>query len=78
MRLLKFEAPWCGPCQFVERELSKLSLEIEIVRVDVDTGSAKLYNVRSIPTLILVDDTGKELKRLHGKVNAAEIKKMLR
>jgi thioredoxin-like negative regulator of GroEL len=75
MKLLKFEAEWCGPCSAMDRELDKCNSEFTLVRVNIekDTGVTRLYNVRAVPTLILLDDNDIELARLAGRQNAASI-----
>ncbi len=59
--LMKFGAPWCGPCRKVDQELDRLeastaSADFDIVRVNVDQspGLAKEFNVSAIPHLVLV------------------------
>ena len=60
--VVDFWAVWCGPCKAIAPHLEALANEksgrIKIVKVDVDNspGVAMKYNVRSIPTLLLVKD----------------------
>jgi thioredoxin len=73
---MKFTAAWCGPCKQMEPVLAALGKEYEgrvrIVTVDVDQDPllAQQYNVRSMPTLVLVRD-GKEVGRTVGSRNRA-------
>ncbi len=59
--LVDMKTNWCGPCKMVAPLLDELSEEItdaKIVKVDVDASpelSAK-FQVRSIPTFILLKD----------------------
>lgn len=75
VKLLKFEAEWCGPCKALDRELDKCRAEFELVRVNIeeDTGATRLHRVRSVPTLILLDEEDQEIGRLAGKQTAAAI-----
>lgn len=61
--LMKFGAPWCGPCRKVDRELDRLEdawsdRDFRITRVNVDErpGLARQYGVSSIPHLVLMHD----------------------
>jgi len=64
--ILYFSAPWCGPCQQLTPIIDSLSKDINIrkINVDYDADLSQRYNVKSVPTLILTDLDGRELKRL--------------
>lgn len=57
--LVKFGAPWCGPCRMLDPELDKLaeSGRINVVRIEVGEHPelARHYGVRAIPRLLLFD-----------------------
>ena len=75
-KIIYFSAPWCGPCKVLGPTMQKLSSELPITKVNVDednTTSAK-YGIRNIPTLILIDETGKEINRLVGNISEQQIK----
>lgn len=68
--LLKFSASiWCKPC----KELDKIILATDLgdidyneVDVDEDPSLVKYWNVRGVPTLLLLDENKEELKRHTG------------
>jgi thioredoxin 1 len=68
MRYLYFSAPWCGPCKAFGPIMEQLSREVVVEKINVDEQSdlAMKYSVRSVPTVILVDHTGKEYTRYVG------------
>lgn len=58
--LIDFFATWCGPCQRLAPIIYELAEEyagkVDIYKVDVDNEEelAKLFRVRSIPTLVYI------------------------
>lgn len=67
MKYLYFSAGWCGPCRTLGPIMNQVSAEVPVEKIDVDSQSdmALKYNVRNIPTVILVNgDT--EIKRFVG------------
>jgi len=78
--LLKYEAKWCSGCKVLSNLLKDIDLtgiEVVPIDIDVDTASAKLYGVRGLPTIILLDITGEEIKRKSGALNASELRLFL-
>jgi thioredoxin-like negative regulator of GroEL len=56
--------------------MEKLSSELPItkINVDEDTNTSVKYGIRNVPTLVLVDQSGKELNRLVGNVSEQQVK----
>jgi thioredoxin 1 len=60
--LVDFWAEWCGPCKMIGPILEELAEELEgeinIVKVDVDQSNqiAIKYSIRSIPTLMIIQE----------------------
>jgi thioredoxin 1 len=69
--LVDFWAAWCGPCRMIAPTLDEVAREmtgkVSIVKVNVDENpeTPTIYQVRSIPTLMLFKD-GKVLSTLVG------------
>lgn len=68
MKLIKFSASWCMPCKNLESRLNKLDLTIDLFSYDVEeeVELTEEWKVRNVPTVILVDDNGHEVKRWVG------------
>ena len=67
MNVLRFTATWCQPCKALAQQLEELGLDKDVTVVDIDQQQdlAIQYGVRSVPTLIAVDNN-KEVKRMVG------------
>ena len=58
--LIDFYASWCGPCQrlapIIDEVAEELKGKVDIYKVNVDDEEvlAKLFKVRSIPTLVYI------------------------
>lgn len=77
MKLLKFYAEWCGPCKMqsmiIKGAEDKITVPIEDINIDENVFMATENNVRSVPTMILVDDSGNEIKRQVGVLKEKEL-----
>ncbi|HEX4130499.1 MAG TPA: thioredoxin domain-containing protein [Pirellulales bacterium] len=55
--VVKFGAPWCGPCRMIDPELDRLasSGQVAVVKIDVQRNRdlARHYRVSSIPSVFL-------------------------
>ena len=77
MKYLKFEASWCGACKMVQPQLNKVAAEgITVEKIDAEKNNQMVmdYNIRNLPTVLLVDNSGKELHREVGsKMRAPQL-----
>jgi len=51
----------------------KLTILVDAIDIEENMGAAKIYGIRSVPTLILLDDTGEEIKRNVGVLKEKEL-----
>jgi thioredoxin 1 len=59
-KILYFSAAWCGPCKTLGPIMESVRGQVNYQKVDVDndTELSTQYGIRSVPTLILLDETG--------------------
>jgi thioredoxin 1 len=80
--LVWFSAEWCGPCKVIKPVLEKLeenlSESVKIVKADISKteDNTKKFNIRNIPTCVLIDGEN-EIARFSGVKNEEQIKKFL-
>lgn len=79
--LLYFTASWCGPCQQMKRTTwgvaavdARLRSAYVPVKIDIDVnpGTALLYEVNSVPTVIVLDEEGGAERQVNGALPAGE------
>jgi len=76
-QVLYFSAPWCGPCRAFKPVMESLQNEISITFIDVDSSpqTANQYNVRSVPTVVVLNN-GAEIGRAVGAKSKDEIRSL--
>ena len=76
-KVLKFHATWCQPCKALSKtieEAGDLGIEIESIDVDQEPELARRYNVRSVPTMVIVDAEGEVLRYQTGSMSSAQLR----
>jgi thioredoxin 1 len=70
MKLVKLSATWCGPCSALSATLQgvnhPLVESMENVDIDKQLDRAMKYRVRSIPTMVIVDEEDNVIRSLNG------------
>jgi thioredoxin 1 len=80
--LVDFWATWCGPCKMIAPVLEEIAAdkagELTVAKLDVDAnpGTARDFQVVSIPTLILFKN-GEPVKRIVGTKGKSALLKEL-
>ena len=81
--LIDFFAEWCGPCKMMPPVLSQLKEQmgdsIRIIKIDVDKNPkiASEYQVRSVPTLMLLQK-GKNVWKQSGVLDANSLHRQIK
>lgn len=82
MKALKFEASWCQPCKMMTKIMDdaadQITVQVDKIDIDENMELAKQYGIRGVPTLVLVDDEGKEIKRQSGVMMEAQLLEFLK
>lgn len=82
MKVFKFYADWCGPCkamsQIIKNAGDKITAEIVDVNIDENLALAQDFKIRSVPTMVIVDENEYELKRQVGAMNEAQLLEFLK
>ena len=68
-KILYFTASWCGPCKMMASTVTEDiggGMNITKIDVDEDQDMSIKYNVRSVPTMVLVNQNNEEVNRVVG------------
>ena len=81
MKLLKFHATWCQPCKMLSRVIEdagdKITMPMEEIDIDQNQDLAVKYGIRGVPTLVIVDEEGKEVSRKSGMLMENQLMEFL-
>ena len=77
-KVLKFAASWCQPCKMLSKTIEGMEIDTPIEEIDIDENQELTvkYQVRGVPTLVMVDDD-KEVKRISGALSTKQLEEWL-
>lgn len=80
--IIDFYAVWCAPCKMITPIFEKMSKEFSDVNffkanVDNNSQAANIYAVRSIPTIVFLED-GTEVDRVIGLLQEDDFKSKIK
>ena len=79
-QVLYFSAKWCTACQattpIIESLKSSNRAQVMMVDVDYDVSLTEQYNVKSVPTTIILEN-GSEIQRVVGSINSDRLNQLI-
>lgn len=80
MKILKFYASWCGPCKMQTEYLEQVT-GTDIIEIDVEEdGNEDLvikHKVRSLPKLVILNNSDEVVKEFVGLTPADKIQEVI-
>ena len=79
MKLLDFYSQSCGPCKTMAPIIHKLAEEFDVECIDVEVSQqmAMQYHVRSLPTFVVLDDSGNIINTIVGMTDESSLRKAM-
>ncbi len=73
-KVIRFTATWCSPCKMLAKTLESIetNIPIEVVDIDEQPDLATEFGIRSVPTLVMMEDNV-ATKRLIGLKTIQEV-----
>ncbi len=88
--IIDFYADWCIPCKELDaltfsndkvilasKDFTNLKVDMTKTLSDETEKVRKKFNIKGMPTVLIIDSNGKEVKRITGFVNAEEFLEMI-
>lgn len=80
-KVIKLSMTTCAPCKELSKTLEgvdhPLLKSMEEVSIDKDTSLAKKYGIRSVPAMILINESGDKVRQLLGAQSKESILEFL-
>ena len=76
--LVVFKAHWCAPCKMLGKTIADTDLGIPVSTIDIDADptSTVEYNIRGVPTVLLMQDN-MVVKRRSGYMTSEQLKEFV-
>lgn len=77
---MKFYSPCCGQCKVVAKEFKDHPIDAPVENIDVmeNPEVADKYNVKGLPTILLLNNDGEVVETWHGIVKSEVINNKVR
>lgn len=77
-KAILFTSPTCGPCKSMKPLITEAAaaagVPLETFEVGDQSSLVMVFQIRAVPTLVLLDQQYKEIKRMVGAASAVEIR----
>ena len=81
-QVLYFSTPWCGPCKafkpLFNEVVNKSPVSINYIDADSSRELTLKYGITSVPTIVVIDERGNEIKRHSGVMAKPQLLNFLR
>jgi thioredoxin 1 len=81
-KVFYFSTKTCGPCKafkpVVQQVSQELGMPVTYVDAESDPSLAKMYNVTSVPTIVITDQMSTALYRHTGPMPKGQLSQLLR
>ena len=78
MKILKFYTETCMPCRALGKILDKMDVEVVPINAMENIAKVDEYNICTTPTLVFLNDEGKEVNRTTGLISQSKIEEILK
>jgi thioredoxin-like negative regulator of GroEL len=77
-QVLYFHAPSCAPCAALKPMMQRLQGEMTIVSIDTDVSyqSAQTWNIRNVPTVLIVSNSREQGRLVGSAISESEIRRL--
>jgi thiol-disulfide isomerase/thioredoxin len=85
-KIVDASASWCGPCRVFANTFKKVSemekykgIEFKSIDIEEDEGElyVEKYNIRSVPTILLLDENDNIIYKLSGNISLDDFVDMI-
>lgn len=83
-KIIKFSSTWCTPCKTLTPIFNEIKNELKdedyiFIESDVEEEDelASKYSIRNVPTIVMTDEDGVELKRTIGMKSKVDLTKFI-
>ena len=81
--VFKFQASWCAPCKSLSEVVKNTDdLDTEFIEIDIDVNieMAKQFNIRTVPTLVMMSGRNAEsteVRRITGSLTQEQLREFI-